>query len=127
MRRVAKVLAWLVAIVLVAGGGVAGGVWLYVNEEVVEPLRPDKGTDLASQDTKNEIDVIASPDAPAVALVIGYDVRKGADAAGFVPRSDTVMLMRGTSGSSTRAARPPAGRAGRARSTRRTRGARRGA
>jgi LCP family protein required for cell wall assembly len=94
MRRVAKVLAWLVAIVLVAGGGVAGGVWLYVNEEVVEPLRPDKGTDLASQDTKNEIDVIASPDAPAVALVIGYDVRKGADAAGFVPRSDTVMLMR---------------------------------
>src|SRR6185437_2593080 len=39
---------------------------------------------------------IASPTQPATALIIGYDTRKGADAAlGQQSRSDTIMLVRG--------------------------------
>ena len=92
LRMLGKVLLWLVLAALVASGGLAGGVWLFL-EDSVDAIRPisqdviDSKAELANPVAEND------PTAPAVALVIGYDARQGPD--GFdQARSDTVMLLR---------------------------------
>jgi LCP family protein required for cell wall assembly len=88
LRLIGKFFLWLVMIVLVAAGALAGGAWLYINQSVaaVRAHDPDliaSQTDLA----------VAEPDQPTVALVIGYDRRLGPESS-LGSRSDTIMLMR---------------------------------
>jgi LCP family protein required for cell wall assembly len=88
LRLIGKFFLWLVMIVLVAAGALAGGAWLYINESVAEvrahsqPIK-DAQLDLA----------VAEPDQPTVALVIGYDKRLGPESS-LGSRSDTIMLLR---------------------------------
>ena len=91
LRTLGKVLLWLVLAALVAAGGLAGGVWLFLEDSVdaVRPVSPDV------IEAKGDLVEVAAddPTAPAIALVIGYDARQGPD--GFEEaRSDTVMLLR---------------------------------
>jgi LCP family protein required for cell wall assembly len=73
--------------IAVLGGGVAGGLYLWANQEI-------------GKTSARSIDVIASakhlkrtvPNQPVVALVVGFDRRKGM--VGDLGRTDTVMLVR---------------------------------
>ncbi|HET6657406.1 MAG TPA: LCP family protein [Gaiellaceae bacterium] len=88
LRVLGKFFLWLVMIVLVGAGALAGGAWLYINQSVAavsahsQPIK-DAQLDLAE----------AEPDQPTVALVIGYDKRLGPESS-LDSRSDTIMLMR---------------------------------
>ena len=90
LKTLGKGLLWLVLAALVASGGLAGGVWLFL-EDSVDALRP-KSQDVVV--AKKELVAAAEdPTAPVTALVIGYDARQGPN--GFSrARSDTVMLLR---------------------------------
>jgi LCP family protein required for cell wall assembly len=91
VKTVAKVLLWLVMAALVAAGGLAGGVWLFL-EDSVDAVRPKSEDVIVAKEELVEV-AADDPTAPAIALVIGYDARQGPD--GFdEARSDTVMLLR---------------------------------
>jgi len=90
----AKVFGWIVLALLVVGAGLAGGLYLYGHETLGALAAHSKGAKATAKD--KHVQPIASPTLPATALVIGYDTRKGADAAaGQQSRSDTIMLVRG--------------------------------
>jgi LCP family protein required for cell wall assembly len=90
-RLIGKVFGWIVLAILVVASGLAGGLYLYGHESL-NAIAPH------SQRVKKAIGNLTSvpaPSQPATALVIGYDTRKGVDAAaGQESRSDTVMLLR---------------------------------
>ena len=88
LRLLGKFFLWLVMIVLVAAGALAGGAWLYINESVAE-VRAHSPELIAAQPDL----AAAEPDQPTVALVIGYDKRLGPESS-LGSRSDTIMLMR---------------------------------
>ena len=88
LRLIGKFFLWLVMIVLVAAGALAGGAWLYINESVAEVRAHTKEVIDAQQDL-----AVAEPDQPTVALVIGYDKRLGPESS-IGSRSDTIMLLR---------------------------------
>ena len=91
LKTVGKVLLWLVMAALVAASGLAGGVWLFL-EDSVDAVRPQSEDVIEAKADLVEV-AADDPTAPAIALVIGYDARQGPD--GFdEARSDTVMLMR---------------------------------
>ena len=91
LKTAAKVLMWLVLAALVAAGGLAGGVWLFL-EDSVDAVRPKSEDVIAAKEELVEV-AADDPTAPAIALVIGYDARQGPN--GFdEARSDTVMLLR---------------------------------
>ena len=87
LRLIGKVVMWLIVIVLVAVGALAGGVKLYFDYSVAA-IRPHSKEVIAAQE------ILEAPTAgqPATAIVIGYDKRAGEIEAGS--RSDTVMLVR---------------------------------
>jgi LCP family protein required for cell wall assembly len=90
IRTFGTVLLWLVMAALVAAGGLAGGVWLFLEDTIdaVKPISPDV---IAAKPSL--VEVADDPTAPAIVLVIGYDARQGPD--GFdEARSDTIMLLR---------------------------------
>jgi len=75
--RAGRFFLWLVALVVMVAGGLAGGAYLYYHETVVGGLTAhSKDVKLASK----KLD-IPLPNQPAIALVVGYDKRLGADAA----------------------------------------------
>ena len=82
----ARVAMWLGIACLVVATGAAGGAYLYFHESVaaVAATTPAVKKAAASLD-------VPLPGQPAVALVIGYDARKGEGTSG---RSDTLMLVR---------------------------------
>ena len=88
LRLLGKFFLWLVMVVLVAAGALAGGAWLYINESVAEVRAHSQPLIDAQQDLE-----VATPDQPTVALVIGYDKRLGPESS-LGSRSDTVMLLR---------------------------------
>ena len=88
LRLLGKFFLWLVMIVLVAAGALAGGAWLYINESVAEVRAHTRELIDAQQDLD-----VATPDQPTVALVIGYDKRLGPESS-LGSRSDTIMLLR---------------------------------
>ncbi|HYY77058.1 MAG TPA: LCP family protein [Gaiellaceae bacterium] len=92
LRLIGKVFLWLVVVVLVAAGGLAGGVELYFNYTVSEVRA-------SSREVKEAQKILAEPvpGQPAVAIVIGYDKRFGPESA-IGSRSDTVMLVRADPG-----------------------------
>ncbi len=79
---------WLVVLVLVAAGALAGGVKLYFDYSVSAINATSPEVEAAAV----ELAELSGADKPAVAIVIGYDMQHGASAAGS--RSDTVMLVR---------------------------------
>ena len=96
----AKIFGWILLALLVVATGLAGGLYLYGHETLGSLAAHSKGAKAASKD--KAVQPIASPTQPATALVIGYDTRKGSDAAaGQQSRSDTIMLVRGDPGNKT--------------------------
>jgi LCP family protein required for cell wall assembly len=93
-RLALRILGWILLVVLVVASGVGGGLYLYGHETLSSLAARTPGGIAASKD-KN-LHAIASPSEPATALIVGYDVRKGADAALSKndSRSDTIMLVR---------------------------------
>jgi LCP family protein required for cell wall assembly len=83
------VLLYLFVVLLMSSSAVAGGLYLWVHEEVVGAVA------VRSLDVKKAAERLDIPvaDQPTNALIVGYDARKGADT-GNPPRSDTVMLVR---------------------------------
>ena len=92
LRLIGKFFLWLVVVVLVAAGGLAGGVELYFDYSVAEVRA-------SSREVKEAQKILAEPvpGQPAVAIVIGYDKRFGPESA-IGSRSDTVMLVRADPG-----------------------------
>ena len=88
LRLLGKFFLWLVMVVLVAAGALAGGAWLYINQSVAEVRAHSQPL----IDAQQELDV-AKADQPTVAMVIGYDKRLGAESS-LGSRSDTIMLVR---------------------------------
>ena len=86
---VRTVFLYLFVVLLMSSSAVAGGLYLWVHEDVVGAVA------VKSVDVKKAAERLDVPvaDRPTNALVIGYDERKGADK-GTPPRSDTVMLVR---------------------------------
>jgi LCP family protein required for cell wall assembly len=77
---------WLGIACLVVATGTAGGAYLYFHESVAAVAASTPAVRKAAE----TLDV-PLPGQPAIALVIGYDARKGEGTAG---RSDTLMLVR---------------------------------
>jgi LCP family protein required for cell wall assembly len=88
LKLLVKGVLWLVAIVLVGAGALAGGVKLYFDHSVSEIRASSPEAKAAAE----ELAEITGTDKPAVAIVIGYDMRAGDPSSGS--RSDTVMLVR---------------------------------
>ncbi len=86
LKLLAKGVMWLVVLVLVAAGALAGGVKLYFDYSVSEIRATSPEVKAAAL----ELEGVTAGE-PAVAVVIGYDKRAGDSSAG---RSDTVMLVR---------------------------------
>jgi LCP family protein required for cell wall assembly len=86
LKLLVKGAMWLVIGVLVAAGALAGGVKLYFDYSV-SAVRATSPEVIEAAQALDEL--VAGK--PAVAIVIGYDKRKGETSAG---RSDTVMLLR---------------------------------
>ncbi len=87
--KVGHVFVWLVALVLMVALAVLGGAYLYYHQSVSALAAHSKDVKLASQ----HLD-IPLPNQPGVALVVGYDKRKGKEAQIAGSRSDTIMLLR---------------------------------
>jgi LCP family protein required for cell wall assembly len=88
--RVGRVFLWLFALIVMAVAATAGGAYLYYHETVVGGLTAhSKDVKLASK----KLD-IPLPNQAAIALVVGYDKRMGAEANISGSRSDTIMLLR---------------------------------
>ncbi len=81
-----KIAMWLGIACLVVATGTAGGAYLYFHESVAAVAAKTPEVRKAARELS-----VALPGQPAVALVIGYDARKGEGTAG---RSDTLMLVR---------------------------------
>jgi LCP family protein required for cell wall assembly len=87
-RVLGKVVMWLVVVVLVAAGALAGGVKLYFDYSVAALVATSPEAVAAAK----ELDAAPPAGEPATAIVIGYDKRAGETGTGS--RSDTVMLVR---------------------------------
>jgi len=83
---------WLVLALAVVGAGIAGGAYLYTHETLASISTHTK----VIKNADNQLKAIPSPNAPAIALVAGYDVRgKTAGANPYAgSNSDTLMLLR---------------------------------
>jgi LCP family protein required for cell wall assembly len=87
-RLLGKLVMWLVVVVLVAAGALAGGVKLYFDYSVAALVATSPEAVAAAK----ELDAAPAAGEPATAIVIGYDKRAGETDSGS--RSDTVMLLR---------------------------------
>ena len=85
---IGRIAMWLGIACLVVATGTAGGAYLYFHESVAAVAAKTPEVRRAAR----QLDV-PLPGQPAVALVIGYDHRKG-DGANTSGRSDTLMLVR---------------------------------
>jgi LCP family protein required for cell wall assembly len=86
LALIGRVALWLGVACLVVATGAAGGAYLYFHESVAAVAASTPAVKKAAR----QLD-IPLPGEPAVALVIGYDARKGEGPSG---RSDTLMLVR---------------------------------
>lgn len=90
-RLAGKIVAYLVVACLVAAGALGGGVWLYLNESVAAV---QAHSEEVQQIEREGILDAPLPGQPTTAIIIGYDKRAGAEGAGDVGRSDTIILLR---------------------------------
>jgi LCP family protein required for cell wall assembly len=90
-RLFGRILLWLVVALAVVISGLAGGLYLYGHETLnaISARSPEV------KRAEKILERVPGPSQPAVALLAGYDRRKGADASTFAgSRSDTLMLVR---------------------------------
>ena len=88
LKVLAKFVVWLIVLVLVAAGALAGGAKLYFDYSVAAVRAHSPEVVAAAKD----LDAAPAAGQPATAIVIGYDQRAGESGTGS--RSDTVMLLR---------------------------------
>jgi LCP family protein required for cell wall assembly len=88
LKTFGKGFMWLTIVLLMAAGALGGGAWLFINQSV-KAVRAHTPEAKAAQEVLD----VPVPGAPTVAMVIGYDQRKGIEASD-VSRSDTIMLVR---------------------------------
>jgi LCP family protein required for cell wall assembly len=88
LKLLAKFVVWLIVLVLVAAGALAGGAKLYFDYSVAAVRAHSPEVVAAAKD----LDAAPAAGQPATAIVIGYDQRAGESGTGS--RSDTVMLLR---------------------------------
>jgi LCP family protein required for cell wall assembly len=86
---VGTVVLWVVIAALMLAGGVAGGVYLYVDHDIAEGIQ---ARSLDVREAQRALDAVI-PGEPTVALVLGYDKRAGVEGA-ETGHSDTLMLVR---------------------------------
>jgi LCP family protein required for cell wall assembly len=91
LRILVRGFLWLVAAAAVVALGLAGGAYLYLEEDVIGAVQP---RDREVREAAKTLD-IAEADQPAIALVVGYDKRAFGRERTETPRSDTLMLVRG--------------------------------
>jgi LCP family protein required for cell wall assembly len=87
LRGIGRFLLNLAFFVAIVAGGTAGGLYLWANEKIGETAAHTKDTKISEK----HLDVVV-PNQPVIALVVGYDRRRGA--VGDRGRTDTVMLVR---------------------------------
>ena len=87
LRGIGRFLLNTMLVVAVVGGGAAGGLYLWANEKIGQTAAHTKGV-IKSQKYLH----VVVPNQPVLALVVGYDKRKGL--VGDPGRSDTLMLVR---------------------------------
>ena len=88
LRLLGRLFGWLLAALAVVAAGIAGGYYLYADRTVADLVA--RSPDVKQAQKKLDVPL---PGHAAIALVVGYDRRLGPDG-DFVPRSDTVMLVR---------------------------------
>jgi LCP family protein required for cell wall assembly len=92
VRILGRILFFLVLATISLLGGIGGGYWLEGEQTVVDIDRASRSDpNIRKAATKLEIPL---PDRPAIAIVVGQDVRRWAHDAERGGRADTVMLMR---------------------------------
>jgi LCP family protein required for cell wall assembly len=89
LHLVGKILLWILVVLLVAAGSLAGGAWLFINESISAVQAHSPEVKAAEEEL-----AAALPHQPTVALVLGYDLRMHGVDAGGSSRSDTIMLLR---------------------------------
>ncbi len=87
LRGIGRFLLNTALFVAIVAGGAAGGLYLWANEKIGETAAKTKDTKVSER----QLDVVV-PNQPVIALVVGYDKRRGA--VGDRGRTDTVMLVR---------------------------------
>jgi LCP family protein required for cell wall assembly len=87
LRGIGRFLLNTALVLAVVAGGAAGGLYLWANEKISQTAAHTKGTKQSQQWLQ-----VAVPDQPVIALVAGYDQRRGL--VGDPGRTDTVMLVR---------------------------------
>jgi LCP family protein required for cell wall assembly len=90
-RLFGRIVLWLVVALAVVISGLAGGLYLYGHETLnaISARSPEV------KQAEKILERVPAPSQPAIALLAGYDRRKGADASTFAgSRSDTLMLVR---------------------------------
>jgi LCP family protein required for cell wall assembly len=86
LQLAAKIGVWLLAVVVMLAGSIAGGAYLFFHHSVAAIAPRSKDVIKASHELH-----VPLPNQPAIALVIGYDKRYHEAGSS---RSDTVMLIR---------------------------------
>jgi LCP family protein required for cell wall assembly len=84
-----KVVLWTIVAALMLAAGIAGGTYLYVEQDIAASLGPRSADVKVAQE---QLDAVI-PGEPTTALVLGYDKRAGVEA-GETGHSDTLMLVR---------------------------------
>src|SRR5450759_248481 len=87
LRGIGRFMFNVALFVAVVAGGAAGGLYLWANEKIGETAAKTKDTIISEK----HLD-IPVPNQPVIALVVGYDKRRGI--IGDRGRTDTVMLVR---------------------------------
>ncbi|MDX6480945.1 MAG: polyisoprenyl-teichoic acid--peptidoglycan teichoic acid transferase, partial [Gaiellaceae bacterium] len=97
-RLLGAIVGYLALGMVTVVGGVLGGFYLVAQESVKDISAHDALNDMSAHSVgvkraQAELAKLSQPNQPAVALIIGYDHRKGIESS--VPsRSDTIMLVR---------------------------------
>jgi LCP family protein required for cell wall assembly len=91
-----RIFLWLVIVTLMLAAGIAGGTYLYVEQDIASSLGPRSADVKAAQ---KALDVVI-PGEPTTALVLGYDKRAGVEGTA-TGHSDTLMLIRADPGLET--------------------------
>lgn len=87
--RVGRFFVWLLAFLLMVALALVAGAYLYYNQSVAAVTAHSHDVRVAEK----HLD-IPLPHQPTIALVVGYDKRKGKEAETNGSRSDTIMLLR---------------------------------
>jgi LCP family protein required for cell wall assembly len=87
LRGIGRFLLNAILVIAVLIGGIAGGAYLWANAKISQTVAHSKDTKKSEKYLH-----VALPNQPVIALVVGYDKRRGLT--GDPGRTDTIMLIR---------------------------------